>query len=443
MIFLIFICFFLTACSTYTGVSDAKDPHVVSLEVRSKNLKLARINIIDRNGLTETISAKERLKNFDADDFLTSQPYQKVLRVFAKDKQGKVFSIITSYYPTGQLKQYLEVVNGRALGPYVEWHPNGTKKLEAYVLGGAPDIDEKSQVGWSFDEKSYLFSDEGVLLADITYSKGNLEETTRYFHLNGELSESIPYHKGEIHGTVELFDPQGTLIEKTSYSHGEKQGESLGFYKADTPSFTERWHKGLLQEGTYYNLDETELCRISDGTGKRALFSDIGVSEIQEYKNGKPEGEVVLFGEKATIMRRLHVKDGQKHGEEILYWPQDEKEKPLIPKLSIEWYQGKIQGLVKTWYPDGIQESQREMSNNTKQGMLMSWYKNGQIMLIEEYEKDRLIRGDYLKKGNTTPVSKIAEGKGTATFHDPDGTFLRRVEYKDGKPVDDESSHPL
>jgi len=438
MIYIILLSFFLTACSYHGHSTDSQDPQIITLDARTKDLKLQSINLIDRNGLTETISAKERLKSFESTDFLSSQPYTKVLRVFAKDKQGKVFSVITSYYPTGQLKQYLEIENGRAHGPYIEWHSNGAKKLEAYVLGGSPDIDEKSQVGWSFDGKSFTYSDEGVILADITYSKGNLDETARYFHPNGTLAETIPYHKGEIHGMVEAFNSDGVMTEQTAYRHGLKDGESRGFYAKEIPAYKEQWEKGLLQEGSYYDRSFSEICTVQNGSGKRALFSDSGVSEIQEYKAGKPEGEVVLFDDKGTIQRLLHVTDGQKHGEEILYWPQTQN-----PKLSIEWYQGKIQGLVKTWYPEGSQESQREMNNNAKQGMLMSWYRNGELMLIEEYENDRLVRGDYLKKSNTTPVSKIVDGKGTATFYDADGTFLKRVVYKDGKPIDDESSHPL
>ena len=27
----------------------------------------------------------------------------------------------------------------------------------------------------------------------------------------------------------------------------------------------------------------------------------------------------------------------------------------LVPQLPIQWYEGKIQGLVKTWYENGVQ----------------------------------------------------------------------------------------
>jgi hypothetical protein len=58
---------------------------------------LVAIQIQDRNGFTETISNPERLENYYSIDFLGSQPFKKVLRVYKKD--GKNHSIITTYHP--------------------------------------------------------------------------------------------------------------------------------------------------------------------------------------------------------------------------------------------------------------------------------------------------------------------------------------------------------
>ncbi len=90
--------------------------------------KLASINIIDRNGLTETVTSSDRLKQYQGVDFLESQPYQKVLRVYSKDRQGNMRAVTTSYHPNGQPNQYLECLSYRAYGTYREWHPNGTLK---------------------------------------------------------------------------------------------------------------------------------------------------------------------------------------------------------------------------------------------------------------------------------------------------------------------------
>ena len=90
--------------------------------------------------------------------------------------------------------------------------------------------------------------------------------------------------------------------------------------------------------------------------------------------------------------------------------------------------------MVKTWYPDGSMESQREMSGNYKNGLLTAWYIDGNLMLIEEYDRDKLIRGEYFKKGEKIPASQVAGGKGVATLFDSEGNYLRRVNIFNGRP---------
>ena len=89
---------------------------------------LTSINIVDRNGLTETINNPERLDKYGCVDFLQPQSYQKVLRIYSRDAEGNVPACITSYHSNGYPHQYLEVVNSRACGAYQEWYPNGSKK---------------------------------------------------------------------------------------------------------------------------------------------------------------------------------------------------------------------------------------------------------------------------------------------------------------------------
>jgi antitoxin component YwqK of YwqJK toxin-antitoxin module len=104
--------------------------------------------------------------------------------------------------------------------------------------------------------------------------------------------------------------------------------------------------------------------------------------------------------------------------------------------VSINWYQGKIQGLVKTYYPDGSIESQKEMANNKKNGLFSAWYRDGGVMMMEEYDQGKLVRGEYYAQGSKLPLSTIQNGKGIATIHDAEGHFVRKINYLNGKPND-------
>jgi antitoxin component YwqK of YwqJK toxin-antitoxin module len=137
-------------------------------------------------------------------------------------------------------------------------------------------------------------------------------------------------------------------------------------------------------------------------------------------------------------MHTYVVRDDIKHGEEVINYDAPKLQQVLKPKISVTWYDGKVQGPTKTWYTNGIQESQKEMSNNKKNGHSTAWYNDGSLMMIEEYEQDKLVRGEYYAKGEKFPVSMIIDGKGIVTRFDADGTFLQRITYKSGKPQLDE-----
>src|SRR5579863_10126746 len=146
---------------------------------------LASIQIQDRNGLTETISTPERLEPYRHLDFLASQPYKKIIRVFKQN--GKMGGKITTYHPNGQIHQYLESQDMRAFGTYKEWHPNGALKIEATVIGGSADVIQGAQRDWIFDGVARVWDDKGTQLAEVPYAKGVLEGVSLVFDASGYL----------------------------------------------------------------------------------------------------------------------------------------------------------------------------------------------------------------------------------------------------------------
>jgi antitoxin component YwqK of YwqJK toxin-antitoxin module len=138
-------------------------------------------------------------------------------------------------------------------------------------------------------------------------------------------------------------------------------------------------------------------------------------------------------------LRSTHyLKNGKKHGEEIEYYPSCEAGSmtALQPKISISWDQDAIHGIVKTWYQSGQLQSQREMCRNKRNGICCCWYRDGSLMLTEEYENDALIQGQYYRKNQLHPISTISNGNGTATIYDEEGVFMRKITYLNRKIVD-------
>lgn len=401
----------------------------------SAGTSLSSINIVDRNGFSETICNAERLKQYEEVDFLREQPYQKVLRIHSRDAQGNVRAYITSYHPNGHPKQYLEVVNSRAFGAYREWHLNGTLKLETFVIGGVADIDTSAEQSWLLSGCSRAWDEKGNLVAEIPYKDGVLEGIAMYYHPNGNVWKHEPCHNGRVEGLYCVYLEDGSLFQTSEYVAGVKNGRSFRYWKEGVVAADETYCNGLLMTGCYFSLCGDPICKVENGDGFRAVFSKSCISEIQEYHQGVQDGEVKVFGSTGTLISLHHIRDGIKNGEEIEYYPPGESKREGQPMLSIRWSGGKIQGVVKTWYPDGTLESQREMVNNKKNGMYTAWYPDGSIMLVEEYDHGKLFKGEYFAAGERMPISQVITGKGVATLFDNEGNMLRKITYNSGKPL--------
>ncbi len=393
--------------------------------------QLVSINLVDRNGMSETISQKDRLQQYASVNFLQPQSYQKVLRVFSRDPAGSIRACITSYYPNGQLKQYLEVKDNRANGFYREWFTDGTLKLETYVIGGVADLNPSSEKSWLFEGTSRVFDDCGNLVATIEYCKGELTGQSRYYHKNNKIWKIIPFRKNLAEGTFETYLENGELFQTSELSNDVRHGKTIRYWSLDRLAADESYVDGRLITGYYYDSCGNLVSEIKEGSGLKAVFGKSKVCELQEFKDGVQDGEVKIFDLDSNISKIYHVKNEMRHGTEIEFY-QNTKQ----PKISISWWEGSIHGIVKTWYENGSQESQREMTNNMKNGLLTSWYKDGSVMLLESYDHDKLVKGKYFKKQEKTAICEVLNGTGLAIIHDPDGNLLKKISYFNGKPQD-------
>ena len=413
----------LTACAATAG-SDTSD-------------SLTSINIIDRNGLSQTISSKDRLAQYKNVNFLNSQPYQKVMRVYGRDAAGNTTAVITSYHPNGEPQQYLDVKNGRAQGWYREWFATGVQRIEARVIGGVADFGASAEQSWLFDGTTRAWDEDGCLAAEVEYDKGLLHGVSTHYHSNGKVWKRIPYQQGSVQGDVAIYLDDGRLLQTSHHSSDVPHGPTRRYWcdgGPQRPSVIEEYALGHLSQGKYYDRDGNLIAQITDGTGTRATFGRTSVFQLQEYKNGIQEGRISVYSPAGHLVREYVTKAGKNHGKERAFYPPRNGQPPQ-PKIAVHWHQDKIQGLTETWYEDGTLESQREMSDNRRHGISTVWYRDGSLMMVEEYDKDRLLKGEYRKRAHRTPVSSISGGNGLATLFDGEGNFLKRIHYEEGNPV--------
>lgn len=369
---------FLVACATR---SEPKDT-------------LTMIQIVDRQGFSETISAKERLSRYEGVDFSHSQPYQRVTRVFASKK-----SELTSYHPNGELKQFLEVKNGRARGQFIEYYDNGQKKIEGTVIEGVGDLSEGSLGTFLFDGIARAWDRQGNIQAEIPYEKGGLQGGVIYYYPSGEVLQTAQYDQNILHGPLIEYNDKGSVF------------------------FTEEYSFGLLVMGVYPDG------QVTNGHGVKGVYEKGKLVKTMQVTEGLCNGRVTCFGEKREVIGKYTLYNEARHGEEWVYYKENQ------PKMLINWYMDKMQGLVKTWYDNGILQSEKEMSDNYKQGHSLIWYPNGEVMMVEEYDRGDLVKGSYFSKGSKEPVSKVAAGTGIATIFNEHGQLVKKVRYDKGRII--------
>jgi antitoxin component YwqK of YwqJK toxin-antitoxin module len=396
---------------------------------------MVAIQIQDRNGLTETINSNDKLETYSRTDFLASQPYKKVLRIYRS--HGKSQSKITTYHPNGTLWQYLEAEELRANGPYREWHPNGQQRIEAMVIGGPAEVSQSAQKEWLFDGICKVWNEQGQIIALLPYHQGTLEGKSLHYYSNGTLQKEQSYSNHLLEGLCIEYYPNGNIRSKLFYKRGMLEGISLGFYSTQELAWEEEYREDLLIQGTYLKSNQEPISEVKDGRGTKAIFNGDTLTYLVQIQHGIAQGAVKQLSAKGDLLSSYTVKNGQKNGIETMYFPPSEAEgESPMPKLSVNWHENSIHGTVKTWYNNGQLQSQRDYCYNKKMGPTIAWYRDGSLMLVEEYDQDKLVKGQYYKKNALDSISSVIHGHGIATLYDENGVFLRKAIYAKGEVVE-------
>ena len=295
----------LTGCRKTQAPSDS----IVSLQIR------------DRNGFSETISSKDRLKIYQEVDFLDSQPYEKVLRVYGKDQEGKSPSKISTYHDTGHVWQYLECIDGRAHGKFLQWHKNGKIKIEGYIIEGLAEFSEAAQRSWMFEGPCTVWDDQGNIEALFQYDRGQLDGNALYYHPSGKISKTITYKKGVPHGSLQEFNENGDLLKEILFTEGLKNGRAFSRWSDDTIQYDESYENGKLLSGSYFNKEGEKISEIKNGNGIHSSFHEGALYSTTQYEKGEAKGLVKIYDIKGNLKLSYQLLNGMKTGEEWEYYP--------------------------------------------------------------------------------------------------------------------------
>ncbi|MDA3960925.1 MAG: hypothetical protein PF961_09060 [Planctomycetota bacterium] len=103
--------------------------------------------------------------------------------------------------------------NGKPIGPWRYWHPNGVLARSGSFLGGSHPTGE-----WK------TWSSNGIRISHGSYENGLEVGVWSYWYANGSPSMKGPYYLGERHGSWKHWHPGGVHAAEGNYIRNHQAG---------------------------------------------------------------------------------------------------------------------------------------------------------------------------------------------------------------------------
>lgn len=197
------------------------------------------------------------------------------------DSKGKKTGYWVSKDPSGVKIYEGTFRDGRPLGRFVRFHPNGKTRAEMKYHSDGIRVEAK------------LYDNDGKLRAEGIYSDQLKDGLWSFYSSKDKPLYKINYNKGKVHGEALRFDSNGTLLEQTHWINDQLNGLQVIFYPDSNPQAKINYKNGNIH-GPYQLLfpnGNPEVQGIYESglkTGKWDYFKPDGDKDyILNYKNGK------------------------------------------------------------------------------------------------------------------------------------------------------------
>jgi antitoxin component YwqK of YwqJK toxin-antitoxin module len=180
------------------------------------------------------------------------------------------------------------------------------------------------------------------------------------------------------------------------------------------------------------------------------------------FSEGKPVGEMIRYYDNGAVRARMMFDaSGKKSYTHLFYmggkpaaegWYVDQVKDSVWTyysefdgsvRIREPYEQGKLHGIVFSYYPGGDISEEVSWDMHRKEGLWKQYYQNGSTRLVGNY-RDNLLQGAYkIYYSDGTP--KISgtyldnKSHGTWSYFDENGEEVYSLEYVAGRPVDQET----
>jgi antitoxin component YwqK of YwqJK toxin-antitoxin module len=267
----------------------------------------------------------------------------------------------------------------------------------------------------------------------------------RDFHATVETS--VMYKNGEI---VEMTTTQDTKVLDEQLAPGSAQPAPLPAPQhtsdADAPVKQGKTFITVYPERIFYS-DGIEVCRQKLDLGgnpaetvglpfngpARSFYPNGSLKQEGSFYNGCFEGEVKTYDSNGRLISIENYKNGLKEGESSVF----SFTAGILTEQKFEYLKGKLNGRRRSYSSDGRLIVVENFKNGKLDGLMESYYYNGNKENTSFYKNDKLEgrRVLYYENGSPTYEENYKRGKleGKRTGYYPDGKIYLEENYRNGK----------
>lgn len=217
---------------------------------------------------------------------------------------------------------------------------------------------------------------ENVLLLPLP--KGKVEGTwrvdvrdlsERHVRMTG-LVDASDYAQGKLVRGYTVYYPDGKVEKKVGQDAlGRQDGISSTYYPDGTLETQGNWRAGL-PEGLHKEFHSTGKLRVA-----------------LEYRNGKSiDGPVQSFDESGILSTSYELRDGKMEGELLIYYPDGK----IASRRQV--IKGKFNGVSIDYFSDGAVRSSMSMADDLPVGEVLEFYPAGTVQIQQQYDSKGKLR---------------------------------------------------
>jgi len=215
-----------------------------------------------------------------------------------------------TFYENGNLKSVGYYDKGKQVGTWIFYYETGKLKSENFFSGEA---------SWYIE-----YHDNGSIKMEGKMVNGVSDSLWTYYHENGEI-QSIGYEKNGLkEGKWKFFFESGTAKSEGNFTSGEPNGKWTYFHENSGAIASEGEYKEGQQDGNWRLFFENGQVQgeatYTKGAGEYKEFYDNGKLKVKgNYKNGVQSGQWLYFDEDGTKEGICNYENGV--GEYIGFYP--------------------------------------------------------------------------------------------------------------------------